>query len=117
MSLADQLKERREKILDRMFELSDKTVPTPPDEIRQFLAGFFHLVQSSAEGDDQPRNDYLETVIPGIKAAGMPLPLVMDGMVRVAMVLAAEVDTEHVPWMVEFNAKYTTRLLEIWTQP
>lgn len=117
MTVADQLVERRDRILERMLEMNQNSASdTPDDQVRQFLMGFYNLVLSSAQGDDQPRNDYLETVIPGIKASGMPLGEVMDGMVRVAMVMGAEVDAEDLGWMVDFNANYTLRLIEIWDQ-
>jgi hypothetical protein len=114
MSISTALETKRERILERMFEFRNPLLVTTEDDQKQFFLGYFNVVAAAAAGNDAVREEYLQAVVPGIKLAGMPLPMVMDGMVRVAMVLAAEVDAEHMAWMVAFNADYTSRLTELW---
>jgi hypothetical protein len=114
MSVGAELERKRERVLERMFEFRNRNLGTTESEVRQFLLGYFNVVVAAANGNMDVREEYLQAVVPGIKGAGMPLPLVMDGMVRVAMVLAGELDAEHMPWLIEFNADYTSRLTELW---
>lgn len=114
MGLAEELESKRQVILDAMFEHRNRELATPDDGIRQFLLGYFNVLVAAASGDDSIRQEYLQAVVPGLRTAGMPLAMVMDGMVRVAMDVAAAVDAEHLAWLIDFNADYTYRLTDLW---
>ena len=114
MTVAEALEAKRERILERMFEHRNRELATTEADQRQFFLGYFNLVVAAAGGNDAVRDEYLHAVVPGIKSAGMSLATVMDGMVRVAMVLVAETEPEHHDWIIGFNADYTYRLSELW---
>lgn len=113
-SLTDEIRTRRDAVLDAMVELSDRSLPTPPNEVRQFILGFVRLVESAAAGDTGPRDEYLSVVIPGIRAAGFPLDATLDSMVRVAMALSSTLNPTHHRWLADFCGDYTRRLLRSW---
>lgn len=114
MSLSEHLEARREVILEKMFEYRRPDLQTPAEHQRQFHLGYFNLVAAAAAGDDGVRDEYLQAVVPGIKAAGLSLGVVMDGMVRVATIMVSETDKKHHDWLIRFNADYTFRLSELW---
>jgi hypothetical protein len=114
MTVGEALEAKRERILGQLFEYRNRDLQTTEQEVKQFLLGYFNLVVASAGGNDDIREEYLHAVVPGIRAGGMSLAMVMDGMVRVAMVLVAETEPEHHDWLIKFNADYTFRLSELW---
>lgn len=113
-SLTDEIRARRAALVDAMVELSDRGLATPPEEGRQFILGFVHLVESAAAGDTGPRDAYLNVVIPGVRAAGFPLDATLDSMTRVAMALCATLSPPHHRWLADFCGDYTRRLLRSW---
>ena len=101
-------------LIEKMMEVRNVTdLASSAEDARQFMVGFVRLMQASASGDDGPRDEYLSTVIPAIRDAGMPLTVVLDGMVRVA-IGATAILPEHALWFSNFCANYTVRLLEVW---
>jgi hypothetical protein len=110
------LVESRARLVQSMVTLRDPTLDMSVEEARQFSAGFVHLVESAALGDLRPRDEYLAAVIPGIKTTGFPFDSTLDAMVRVSMVLTAEMPPEHRPWLVEFCGDYVRRLVHAWTE-
>lgn len=113
-TIATALERGREQVLGTMVALSPRYPGVSVDEIRQFAAGFLHLVEAAAAGDTGPRDAYLGVVIPGVRASGFPLDATLDAMVRVSMALTAEVDAEYHAWLADFCGDYTRRLLRAW---
>ena len=101
-------------MLEQLFAFRNLALGTSKEDIEQFLRGYYNVVVAAAAGDESVREQYLQAVVPGIKSAGMGLPTVMDGMVRVAMVMAHEVEPRFLPWLMEFTSAYTMRLAELW---
>jgi len=114
MALVELLADKRQALIDHMMATRNERIGTSEEDTLQFVRGYVDLVERAAAGDDGPMNNYLEAVIPAIKAAGMPLHVVMDGMVRVAMSYTAVLPSEHHKWAVDFNGDYTTKLTEAW---
>jgi len=106
----------RERIVTAMLELRDPAVATPIAESRQFIVGFLHVVELAASGDTAPRDEYLGIVIPGVRASGFPLDATLDSMIRVSMVLAAEIPPAYLAWVVGFCGDYVRRLIHAWEQ-
>ena len=113
--VAEEIAERREELTELMLALvRPKTMERPAEERRQFIVGFLGLTEAAARGDLRPRDEYLEMVIPGTKAAGFGHGDVVGTMVQAAMVLAAVVSRESLPWCVQFCRDYTVKLIAIW---
>jgi hypothetical protein len=113
-TLSTALERGREQVVATMVALSPHHASVSGDEVRQFAAGFLHLVEAAAAGDTTPRDEYLGVVIPGVRASGFPLDATLDAMVRVSMALVAETDPEHHRWLADFCGDYTCRLLRAW---
>lgn len=109
MSVVEELERKRERILEQRFEFRNQGLETPGEEQEQFLRGYFNVVAAGASANPDLSEAYLQALVPGSKSAGMPLT-----MVRVTMVMAAELDARHRPWLINFTAKHTWRLTEIW---
>ena len=114
MTLDQEIRTRRDALLDAMLGLGDRSLQAPPHEARQFALGFVQLVESAAAGDTGPRDAYLSVVIPGIRAAGFPLDATLDSMIRVSMALCAALSPVHHRWLADFCGDYTRRLLRAW---
>ena len=114
MTVAEQIRQKRESIIESMLDLRDRSIETSLAESRQFLMGFVGLVEAAADGDYEPRDAYLGTVIPGVKGAGFPFDATLDSMVRVAMALTAVLGAEHHVWLADFCGDYTRRLMHAW---
>jgi hypothetical protein len=113
MPLYQHLKEHEDELLDEMMALRDRAM-APTEEARQFLLGFLRVVSSAARGDFEPRKEYLETVIPGVRASGFPFDATMDAMTRAAMGLVLGVDAKYRKWVTDFCADYVRRLVHGW---
>ncbi len=113
-TLTTALERGREAILATMVALSAQHPNVSVDEVRQFAAGFLHLVEAAASGDVGPRDEYLGVVIPGVRASGFPLDATLDAMVRVSMALTAAMDDEYHRWLADFCGDYTRRLIHAW---
>lgn len=106
---------QREALVATMLKHNAPDVQTSAEETEQFIRGFVDLVEKAAHGDTSARDTYIEVVIPSIRDAGMPLDVVLDGMVRVSMAMTAVLPEAHHTWAIEFCADYTRRLIEAWT--
>jgi hypothetical protein len=114
MNIATAITERRAELISCMMETSDRTLPTPEEEVRQFLVGFIALMQAAAEGDYSVRDEYLEAVIPAIRESGIQLSFVVGAMPRLATAIGCVLGREHAAWVANFTADYTVRLLALW---
>lgn len=93
---------------------SDDGTGTSEEDTRQFVVGYVSLVRAALSGDTDARDVYLESVIPALRAGGMPLTIVMAGMVRAATAVAAVAGPEHAEWLCRFQSDYTRRMLALW---
>jgi len=114
MGLAEDLKRNQVSLVDQMVPYMVVGSPSSESELRQFIGGFVHLMAEAAGGNLLPREDYLNTVIPAIKKAGMTLTVTMKGMVDVSMLCAAFLDRAHLTWVRQFCLAYTEELLRVW---
>lgn len=117
MSVSAAIAENRAALISFMLETSDKTLTTPEAEVRQFMVGFVSLMQAAAEGDLGPRDEYLESVIPAIRASGIGVDFCVGAMPRLAAAIGCVLGREHTPWVANFTADYTVKLLAVWNQP
>lgn len=115
MSISQAIAARRQALVDTMIDANDPETGTE-EGTRQFIVGYVQLLSAAADGDMGPRDEYLETVIPAIRDGGMPLGVVMDGMVRVATVAGAVLGAEHVRWLADFQGEYTKKIIEMWSK-
>jgi hypothetical protein len=114
MTVAMAIAEHRSALIACMMETSDRSLPTPESEVRQFLVGFLALMQAAAEGDLGPRDEYLASVVPAIRESGIGLEYVVGAMPRLATAIGSVLGREHAPWVAGFTADYTVRLLSLW---
>jgi hypothetical protein len=117
MDIAKAIAGRRDELIACMMETADRTLPTPEAEVRQFFVGFVSLMRAAAEGDLGPRDDYLETVVPAIREGGISLAYVIGAMPRLATACGCVLGRAHAPWVAEFTADYTQKLLAAWGTP
>lgn len=113
MTLHEQLCDRHEVIVEAMLAMRDRGM-APLDEARQFVLGFVGLVEAAAHGDFGPRDEYLDVVIPGLRASGFELASAVDAMVRSAMALVTVVDPEYHRWIIAFCGDYSRRMVRKW---
>jgi hypothetical protein len=114
MHVSEAILSQRDAMLAAMLELRDRSTAPSPDDARQLMRGFVHLLAAAATGNFGPRDEYLSVVIPGMRASGFPLSATLDSMVRVAIALTATLEREHHVWLSEFCGDYARRLLRAW---
>ncbi len=114
MEALDAIAEKHDDLVELMVQTANRDLGTSEAEIRQFAQGFVGVMQAAAGGDLEPRNEYLASVIPAIREAGMERDDVLDSMVRVAMAASCLLSREHLAWVTDFCTQYTRDLLRIW---
>lgn len=114
MNISQAIAARRQALVDTMI-LANNPETGNEEGTRQFIVGYVHILGAAADGDMGPRDEYLGTVIPAIRDGGMPLSVVMDGMVRVATVAGALLGADHARWLADFQGEYTKRIIDIWS--
>ena len=113
MGITADLEASRDQLAQRMFDHRAANLPASDEAGWQFIHGYIDVVVQASKGNTEPLDHYMHAVIPGIKASGIPWAVVMDSMIRVAMVLVA-VLPQHAEWLVEFNGDYVRRLCNSW---
>jgi hypothetical protein len=114
MSIAEALAAHHEPLVDLMIRTTMMPAGSSEADTRQFVVGYVSILSAAANGDFGPRDEYLQSVIPAIRDGGMPLQIVMEGMVRVATAAAAMLGPEHAQWLSDFQGDYTVKILDIW---
>ncbi len=114
MDIVEAIAAHRDELIEMMVRVNPPLEGTSNEDTRQFVVGHLSILSAAAKGDLAVRDEFLATVIPAIRDGGMPLRLVMVGMVRVATVIAGLLDAEHVEWLAEFEGEYTGLLLDHW---
>jgi hypothetical protein len=114
MSLVSAIQSSSEELVAKMISVNNRETGTSEADTRQFVVGYVNILSAAAGGDLGPRDEYLASVIPAIRDAGMPLGVVIDGMVRVSTVAGALLGAEHLPWLCDFQGAYSARIIEIW---
>lgn len=115
MNISETIAARRQALVDTMMDANNPDAGGE-DGARQFIVGYVHILGAAAAGDMGPRDEYLASVIPAIRDGGMPLGIVMDGMVRVATCAAAVLGTEHARWLADFQGDYTQKIIAMWSK-
>jgi hypothetical protein len=116
MSLTEDLDAKRSEIIDLMIRTNSSPDGTSDGDTRQFIVGYVTILRAATVEDFGPRDEYLSTVIPALRQSGMPLSVIMGGMVRVATGAAAVLGVEHAKWLCEFQGDYTARILAMWEE-
>lgn|GEM_PF-4990853 len=97
-----------------MMLTADRSLPTPEAEVQQFMVGFVSVMEAAASGDLGPRDEYLESVLPAIQAAGISLAITVCAMPRLSTAVGCVLGREHVAWVADFIGSYTEKLLSVW---
>jgi hypothetical protein len=116
MGLTEELDARRGEIIDLMVHANGPADEGAGGEFRQFIVGYFNILRAATAEDFGPRDEYLSTVIPALRQSGMPLSVIMVGLVRLVTVVAAALGVEHTKWLCEFQGDYTARILAMWEE-
>ncbi len=117
MTAQDAISANRNQLIEAMLATANRDIGTPESGVRQFIVGFVGVLEAAAGGDHGPRDEYLAAVIPALRSGGMPLPTVVDGLLRVSMASSAVLPREHLDWVVSFCSDYSRRMLELWERP
>lgn len=84
------------------------------EDVQQLATGFLSVMDAAAAGDVRLRDTYLATVIPGVRAAGIPLATTLEAMTRVVVAVVSCMPAQHCPWIADFCGDYTARLVRAW---
>jgi len=117
MSIADAVVSKRERLFEAMMETADTSLGTPEPAVRQFVWGFINVLESSARDDHSARDIYLSSVIPALRGGALPFAVVIASMLRVTAAAACVLGPEHMQWVSNYCADYTTRLVTLWQAP
>jgi hypothetical protein len=112
--LVHELQTKHDALIQAMIGATVALPGVAEADRRQFVAGYLDVLEQAAKGDYGPRDEYLTTVIPGIREAGMSLEDVLAQMAGVAMAIAATVLPAHLAWHVSFTRDYVERLAKGW---
>jgi hypothetical protein len=113
MTIAEAIEANTDRLVATMMRTAKEGASSEADT-RQFIVGFVHILGAAARNDFGPRDEYLESVIPAIRDGGMPLDIVMDGMVRVATSAGVVLGEEHAKWLSDFQGDYTAKIIALW---
>jgi hypothetical protein len=108
-----ELESGHERVVQAMLRAAGP-LPLPEADRRQFVVGFLNLIESAAAGDLAPRDEYLHTVIPGVKASGMTLPFVVSNLCAVMFGLASAASDATLDWYAAFGRDYAARMVTAW---
>lgn len=115
MSALQDFQQKRPAIFRRMLEvMRTMPAPMPTEHSDQFINGYLAVISSALQGDLGPRDEYLESVIPPLKANQMPLGYIVGSLAGVNAALVAEIDREHFSWYSLFLSAYADKLCQIW---
>ena len=116
MGLTEELDARRDEIIELMIRANGQADEDATGQFRQVTVGYYTILRSAAAGDFGPRDEYLSTVIPALRESGMPLSVIITGLVRLVVATGAALGAEHARWLCEFLGDYTGRILAIWEE-
>jgi hypothetical protein len=108
------LADARPRIVAAVHAWRNREVAVTRDDVEQLAAGFLAVMDAAAAGDLTPRDEYLATVIPGVRAAGIPFAMTLEAMTRVVVAVVSCMPAEHHPWLADFCGDYTARLVAAW---
>jgi hypothetical protein len=111
--VAEELDRRHEELCALLVATLEPLEGQTDAERRQFIAGFLHVIASAGRDDFGPRDDYIESVIPGVKAAGMGMGYVLSVLVHLFLTLSPRV-ADPGGWLPDFARDYTKRLVNKW---
>ncbi|MGE3630496.1 MAG: hypothetical protein AB7P00_11305 [Sandaracinaceae bacterium] len=101
-------------MVERMMELRNTNAPIGEAEAKQFIVGFVNIMLAASQGNREPQEGYLATVVPGLRESGFPLAETAEHMVRVAAAAVLAVEPGHVGWVNVFCADHMLRLVRAW---
>jgi hypothetical protein len=114
MTFAEEIERRREELIAKLVEVAPPAPGVSEAESTQMIAGYLHLLSAASRGDTKPRDEYLSTVIPGVKQAGMKLGYIVRVLVKLDLTLVQLISPDHRPWMTNHCADYAERLASAW---
>lgn len=114
MNVTEEIATRRGELVAALLRVSPRAPGLSEAEAEQMVAGYVHLMEQSAAQNFGPREEYLATVIPGVKQAGMPLGYIIRVLVHIDMELSHLVSGDNRAWFAEYCADYAERLINAW---
>lgn len=114
MNIVEEIASRKGEIIAELLRVAPRAPGVSDADAEQMVAGYVHLMEQSALQNFGPREDYLATVIPGVKQAGMPLGYIVRVLVALDMALMPLVSADNRPWLVDYCADYADRLVNAW---
>jgi hypothetical protein len=114
MNVAEEIAARRAEIVAALLRAAPRAPGVSDADAEQMVAGYVYLMEQSALQNFAPREDYLATVIPGVKQAGMPLGYIVRVLVAIDMALAPLISADNHAWVADYCADYAERLVTAW---
>jgi hypothetical protein len=114
MNVSEEIAARRGEFIAELVRVAPRAPGITDAEAEQMVAGYVHLMEQSAAGNFAPREEYLATVIPGVKQAGMSLGYIMRVLVSIDMGLSPLVSVANRAWFTDYCADYAERLVNAW---
>ena len=114
MNVAEEISTHRGDIIAALLRVAPRAPGVGEAEAEQMVAGYVYLLEQAAAGNPAPRDEYLATVIPGVKQAGMPLGYIARVLVTLDLALAPLVSEQNRAWITEYCADYADRLVQAW---
>jgi hypothetical protein len=115
MTLEEEFHQKREQFISGTIDLLAKDPSLPNADRRQFIAGYFYVLQNMAGGNRQPLEEYIATAVPGAKAANVPLAGALQALNTIHMYLARAVSQENYLAMTRITTEYVKILYETWS--
>jgi hypothetical protein len=130
--LLDVLAQQEEALTDYVLKDSGDSMPLPggvqysPDDLRQMVKGFWHLLREGIAGTGRElREVYKTTVFPGLRDTGTTARQMVTGSARVLFHVAWELvsrvsEKERTPaqeWLIAFFSDHLGDMAEVWAAP
>jgi hypothetical protein len=127
--LLDVLAHQEEALTDYVLHVNRDSMPLPggvrysPDDVRQMVKGFWHLLREGITGTGRElREVYKTTVFPGLRDSGTPARQMLTGSARVLFHVAWELvsrvsEKERGPaqeFLIAFFSEHLGDIADVW---
>lgn len=115
--LLAELQQKQEDFFTSMMRAFAVGATEPGEQEQQFFRAYFHVVEAAAQGNLQPREDFLSAIVPGLRMMGISLGGMISGLSTIQLAFVAELSRAHLPWYIQFCKEYAETLARFWETP
>jgi hypothetical protein len=111
-----EFQQKRSEIFNAMLAaLNTHQQKIPPEQASQFITARVAVIESALQGNLTARDEYLTTIVPGLKAGGLfSWSLASEVLTSMDAALLQLISLENAPWYATFFAEYTEKFYQIW---